>query len=67
MTFRNQQIEVGDLVQSVWTGGDKQPWLTGLVIGFEVYKQRWDVIKVKVLWNDLGTRLEFFSDLKRIN
>lgn len=68
MTFRNKQIEVGDLVQSVWTGGeDKQPWLTGVVVGFEDYNQRLNVIKAKVLWNEVGTRLEFLSDLKRIN
>lgn len=67
MSFHNQELELGDLVQTVWTNKDGQPSLTGIVVGFAMHNQRLDVIKAKVLWNEIGVRIEFFTDLRRIN
>lgn len=64
MTFRNKSIDVGDLVESVWMDSRGTPQLMGVVVDFpEAWKDR----KVKVLWNEVGIRLEWLNDIRRVN
>jgi hypothetical protein len=64
MTFRNKSIDVGDLVESVFIDSSQRPVLMGVVIDFpEAWKDR----KVNVLWNEIGVRLEWLNDIRRVN
>lgn len=63
MTFENQTIKVGDMVDCVWIDPDGEPALTGVVLGFS---NMWKRQKVHVYWNKVGIRLEWISDLKVI-
>lgn len=64
MTFRNKSIDIGDLVESVYIDSNERPVLIGVVVGFpEVWKDR----KVNVLWNEIGVRLEWLNDIRRVN
>jgi hypothetical protein len=63
MTFRNKTIDIGDLVESVWMDSNERPVLTGVVVEFpEAWKDR----KVNVLWNEIGIRLEWLNDIRRV-
>lgn len=64
MTFRNKCLEVGDLVETIWTEKKGEPVLTGLIIDIPEY---WKERKVTVLWNHLGVRIEWINDIRRLN
>lgn len=64
MTFRNKPINIGDLVETVWNDQFGKPVMMGVVVDFpEVWKNR----KVNVLWNEIGVRLEWINDIRRVN
>ena len=64
MTFRNKSIDVGDLVESVFIDSDNRSALIGVVVELpEAWKNR----KVNVLWNEIGVRLEWLNDIRRIS
>ena len=63
MTFRNKAIDIGDLVESVFIDSNQRPVLMGIVVDFpEAWKDR----KVNVLWNEIGIRLEWLNDIRRV-
>lgn len=63
MSFRNKSIGLGDLVESVFIDSNQRPVLMGVVIDFpEAWKDR----KVNVLWNEIGIRLEWLNDIRRV-
>ena len=64
MTFRNKTIDIGDLVESVWIDSDKRAALMGIVVDFP---EAWEDRKVNVLWNEIGVRLEWLNDIRRVN
>lgn len=63
MTFRNKSFDVGDLVESVFANN------TTKVIGIVTeLPQQWSGRKIKVLWNnEIGVRLEWINDIRRVN
>jgi hypothetical protein len=65
MTYRNKAYDVGDLVEAVWVDPkSKEPCLTGIIVSTI------DTImglKIKVLWNEIGVRTEWISNIKRVN
>lgn len=64
MTFRNKPINIGDLVETVWNDQFGKPVMMGVVVDFpEAWKDR----KVNVLWNEIGIRLEWLNDIRRVN
>ena len=64
MTYRNKTYEVGDLVEAVWVDSNMMPVLTGIVVDLP---EAWKGKKANVLWNEIGIRLEWISDIKVIN
>lgn len=65
MTHRNKSYDVGDLVEAVWAKpASKEPCLTGIIVSTIDTTMG---LKVKVLWNEIGTRVEWVSDIKRVN
>lgn len=63
MPFRNKSIEVGDLVESVYIESTERPSLMGVVVDFP---EAWEDRKVNVLWNEVGMRLEWLNDIRRV-
>ena len=63
MPFRNKSIEVGDLVESVYIESAERPSLMGVVVDFP---EAWEDRKVNVLWNEVGMRLEWLNDIRRV-
>lgn len=64
MTFRNKKLDIGDLVETIWNDEFGKPVLMGVVVDFpEAWKNR----KVNVLWNEIGIRLEWLNDIRRVN
>jgi uncharacterized OB-fold protein len=65
MTYRNKAYDVGDLVEAVWLKPtSKEPCLTGIIVSMIDTTMG---LKVKVLWNEIGVRTEWISDIKRVN
>jgi hypothetical protein len=61
MTYRNKAYDVGDLVEAVWVDPkSKEPCLTGIIVSTAD-------LKIKVLWNEIGVRTEWITDIKRVN
>jgi hypothetical protein len=58
MTYRNKSYEVGDLVEDAWSSN-----MTGIIV--EVLHTTLGQ-KAKVLWSQIGTRIEWLSDIRRI-
>jgi len=65
MNNRNSDLELGDLVEAVWTRpSGSEPQMIGIVISKIGTTMG---LKVKVSWNEIGIRTEWISDIKRIN
>ena len=63
MTHKNKSYDVGDLVEAVWIDSKNMPVLTGVVLDFP---EAWKGKKVNVLWNEIGVRLEWLNDIRRV-
>ena len=64
MTFRNKRLDIGDLVETIWNDEFGMPVMMGVIVDFpEAWKNR----KVNVLWNEIGIRLEWLNDIRRVS
>lgn len=63
MTFRNKSLDIGDLVETVWTDDFGEPLMMGIIIDFS---KAWKDRKVNVYWDKIGFRLEWLNDIRRL-
>ena len=65
MTFRNKSIDIGDLVETVYSiSNELKVHDIGVVIGCP---EEWENRKVSVYWNEIGIRLEWLNDIRRLD
>ena len=64
MTFHNRKLSIGDLVETIWNDQFGKPVMMGVVIDMP---EAWQNRKVSVYWNEIGIRLEWLNDIRRVN